>query len=198
MTPTTMRKCLAIAAALFIAVDASAAPPSQESVEALLAVTKTQTMMDSVYGNVEQMMRQGVQQAAHGETLSAEQQRVLDAVPARFVAVLREEFNWEKMKPMYVQIYRDSFDQEEIDGLVAFYRSPAGQALVNKMPGVMQKSMAMAQSQMQALIPRMKAAIDSAITDAKISKWRVTASSSPPAGDSGPWAPWNSLRDRPS
>ena len=70
--------------------------------------------------------------------------------------------------------------------------------LVNKMPGVMQKSMAIAQSQMQALIPRMKAAIDSAITDAKISKWRVTASSSPPAGDSGPWAPWNSLRDRPS
>jgi hypothetical protein len=170
MTPTTMRKCLAIAAALFIAVDASAAPPSQESVEALLAVTKTQTMMDSVYGNVEQMMRQGVQQAAHGETLSAEQQRVLDAVPARFVAVLREEFNWEKMKPMYVQIYRDSFDQEEIDGLVAFYRSPAGQALVNKMPGVMQKSMAMAQSQMQALLPKMKAAIDNAIAEAKISK----------------------------
>ena len=165
-----MRKLIAIAATIFIALDASAGPPNQESVEALLAVTKTEAIMDSMYGSIEQMMRQGVQQSVQGKTLSSEQQRILDAVPARFVAVMREEFNWAKMKPMYVQLYRDTFEQEEIDGLVAFYRSPTGQAFVNKMPLVMQKAMAMAQSQMQTLIPKMKTAIESAIAEAKVSE----------------------------
>lgn len=164
-----MRKLIVIAATIFIALDASAVPANQESVETLLAVTRTETMMDSMYGGMEQMMRQGMQQAVQGKTLSSEQQRIFDALPARFVAVMREEFNWTKMKPMYVQLYRDTFEQEEIDGLVAFYRSPAGQAFTNKMPLVMQKAMAISQAQMQAFIPKMKTAIESAVAEAKVS-----------------------------
>jgi len=87
----------------------------------------------------------------------------------RQTAAMREELNWEKLKPMHVQLYRDTFEQEEIDGLLAFYRSPVGQAFVNKMPLVMQKAMAMGQSQMQAVIPKMKTAIESAIAEAKVS-----------------------------
>lgn len=165
-----MRKLIAIAATLLIALDAFAGPPNPESIETLLAVTKTESTMDSMYGSVEQMMRQGVQQAVQGKSLSSEQQRILDAVPAKFVAVMREEFSWTKMKPMYVQLYRDTFEQEEIDGLIAFYRSPAGQAFTSKMPLIMQKAMAMVQSQMQTFIPKMKAAIDGAIAEAKLPK----------------------------
>ena len=163
-----MRQLIAIAAAIFIAFDASAGPANQESVETLLAVTRTETMMDSMSGGMEQMMRQGMQQAAQGKTLTAEQQRIFDAVPARFVAVMRAEFGWAKMKPMYVQLYRDTFEQEEIDGLIAFYRSPVGQAFTSKMPLIMQKSMALTQAQMQTFIPKMKAAMEGAIAEAKV------------------------------
>jgi len=38
------------------------------------------------------------------------------------------------------------------------------------MPTVMQKSMAIAQSQMQTLLPKMKAAIEQAVSDAKLTK----------------------------
>jgi hypothetical protein len=109
-----------------------------------------------------------MQQAAQGKTLTAEQQRIFDAVPARFVAVMRAEFGWAKMKPMYVQLYRDTFEQEEIDGLIAFYRSPVGQAFTSKMPLIMQKSMALTQAQMQTFIPKMKAAMEGAIAEAKV------------------------------
>jgi uncharacterized protein len=61
-------------------------------------------------------------------------------------AMLREEMTWDKLRPVYVQIYQESFTQEEIDGLIAFYESPAGFAFVEKMPFVMQKSMSIMQS----------------------------------------------------
>ncbi len=164
-----MRKLLILAVA-FITFSAHASPASQESVESLFAVMKTESMMDSIYGSMEQMMRQGMKQAVQGNTLSPEQQRIFDAVPAKFVTVMREEFNWGKMRPLYVQLYRDTFEQEEVDGLLAFYTSPTGQAFVNKMPVVMQKSIGLSQSLMQSLIPKMTAAINDAVAEAKLSK----------------------------
>lgn len=165
-----MRIPLLIGTLVFVAANAWADPASQESVETLLAATRAESTMDSMYGMVEQAMRQGMQQAVQGKTLSPEQQRVLDAVPGKFIAVMREEFNWPKMKPLYVQLYRDTFDQEEIDGLIAFYRSPTGQAFVAKMPVVMQKSIALSQSQLQTFLPKMRAAMEQAMAEAKIAK----------------------------
>ena len=156
-------------AALFVTLNAGATPASQESVEALLAATKTESMMDSMYSGMEQMMRQGMHQAIQGKTLSPEQQRIVDAVPSKFFAVVREELGWEKMKPQYVQLYRETFEQDEVDGLLAFYASPAGQAFVNKMPLIMQKSLALSQSLMQSLVPKMTAAMKDAMAEAKIS-----------------------------
>ena len=132
-----MRRLLACAA-LFVSVIAYATPPSPESVESLMAVTKAESMVDSMYSAMEQMMVQGMQQAVQGQSLSAEQQRLLDALPAKFIAVMRDEMNWQKMKPLYIQLYQDTFEQEEVDGMLAFYASPAGQAVVNKMPLVLQ------------------------------------------------------------
>ena len=162
-----MRKLLA-SAALLNALNAYATPASQESVENLLAATKVESMMDSLYMNMEQMMRQGIGQAIRDKPLNQEQRRVIDAMPAKFVAVMREEVSWQKMQPLYVQIYRDTFEQEEVDGLLAFYASPAGQAYVNKMPIVMQKSMAISQSVLQLLQPKMTAAMKDAMAQAKV------------------------------
>jgi hypothetical protein len=165
-----MRKLIVTAIVAFVTAQADAAPPSPDSVETLLTVMKTETMFDSVYASLEQMMRQSMQQRAGGKPMTAEQQRFLDAVPGRFVAVMKSEFTWAKLKPQYVQLYLETFDQEEVDGLLAFYRSAAGQAFINKMPTVMQKSMAIAQSQMQTLLPKMQAAIEQAVSDAKLTK----------------------------
>jgi hypothetical protein len=162
-----MRRLLALVT-LLASLNAYATPASQESVESLLAATKADSMMDSMYGGMEQMMRQGMKQALQGKSLSPEQQRIFDTVPTKFVAVMREEMSWQKMKPLYVQLYRDTFEQEEVDGLLAFYASPTGQAFVNKMPMVMQKSMALSQSLMQSIIPKMTAAMKDAMAEAKV------------------------------
>jgi hypothetical protein len=71
------------------------------------------------------------------------------------------------MKPIYVEIYRDSFDQTEIDGLIAFCRTPVGQSFIEKMPVVMQKSLVAKQTLMAPLMAKMRAAMDKAVAEAK-------------------------------
>ena len=165
-----MMKLLCTALVAFAAAQAAAAPASPQSIETLLALTKVEATLESLYSGMEQMMRQGMRQATQDKAVSPEQQRILDAMPGKFAAVIRTEMSWSKMKPLYVQLYAETFDQAEIDGLVAFYRSPPGQAFVNKMPIVMQKSLAISQGQIQNLIPKMKAAMDQALEEAKIGR----------------------------
>jgi len=162
-----MKKLAVAAAALLLSGALHAAPASPQSVEAVLEVTRVEAMLNTMYANLEPMMRQAMQQSVGGRKVTAEEQRLLDALPGKFAALMREEMAWEKLKPLYVQVYAESFDQEEIDALLVFYRSPAGQALIGKMPVVMQKSMALVQGQMQSFLPRMQKAIDEAMAEAK-------------------------------
>ena len=164
------RTLAALLTALLVTGAAHAAPPSEASIDELLAVTRVQRMLDSMFVNVEQMMRQSMAQAAGSQPMSPEQRRVLDATPAKFTAVMREEMSWSNMRSLYVEVYRDTFTQEEVDGLLAFYRSPTGAAFIEKMPAVMQKSMSVMQTRLGPLMEKMKAAMAQAMEEAKVAK----------------------------
>lgn len=154
--------------ALLTSLSAHGAPASPASIETLLTVTKSEAMMESMYAGMEQLMRQSITQTLQGKSLTAEQQRILDAAPTKFASVMRDEMSWQKMKPLYVQLYSETFEQDEVDGMLAFYESPAGKALINKMPLVMEKSMLLSQSLLTSVIPKMKAAMDEEMKRAKV------------------------------
>jgi uncharacterized protein len=86
--------------------------------------------------------------------------------------VLREELSWAVMRPGMAQIYRETLTQEEVNGLIAFYRTPAGQALITKMPQIMQRSMVYTQSRMATVSPRIQAAVEQAMREAGIQPGR--------------------------
>lgn len=73
--------------------------------------------------------------------------------------VLGEGVGWDKMKPDYVKMYSEAFTEEEMDAIVAFYRSPAGQQLVNKTPDIVSKTVAISQRRMAELQPTLQAAV---------------------------------------
>jgi len=145
-------------------------PPSPESIELLLTVTKAEERADTMLASVDQLMRQSMATAMQSQQLSVEQQRFVDATRTQIVQVLREELAWDKMRPLVVKIYQESFTQEEIDGLIAFYRSPTGVAFVEKMPLVTQKYMSIVQSRVAPMMEKMKAAIQRAAAEAKATK----------------------------
>lgn len=167
---TQMKKALSTIVLAMASFCAAAVEPSDASVEKLLSLSKAEAITEAIYGNLEASMRQAMEQSAAGKPLTDEQRRVFEAAPKKFVQVMRDEFTWATLKPLYIQIYKESFDQDEIDGLNAFYSSKAGQAYVDKMPVAMQRSMAAVQERMTPLIGKMTVAMKAVLEEAKLDK----------------------------
>jgi uncharacterized protein len=68
-----------------------------------------------------------------------------------------QEMSWDKVKEDYITVYAETFTEEELKGLVAFYKSPAGQALVKKQPEIMRRSMELSQKMMAKVMPQIQA-----------------------------------------
>lgn len=162
-----MKKLVALLA-LVASTAAFAAPPSKESVETLLALSKADQVLEAIHGNMEQSMRQGMQAAAGNKTLTPEQQKLLQTLPAKMTEFLRQEMSWAALKPLLVGVYVETFDQEEIDALTQFFRTPVGQRYIDKQPVVAQRSAAAAQQLLLPLVPKLQAAMATALRDAGI------------------------------
>jgi len=67
--------------------------------------------------------------------------------------VTLEKFSWAKMEGMFVDIYAEVFAAEELEGIIAFYESPAGQKFIAKQPELMAKTMEKMQGVMAELMP---------------------------------------------
>jgi uncharacterized protein len=98
------------------------------------------------------LMSNAIRDAQQGQTLTPERQAVLDGMKAKMTAVITESLNWDTLEPIYVRTYRASLTQDELDGMIMFYQSPAGQAYIRKMPLIMQNVMA----EMQGMIKGMQ------------------------------------------
>src|ERR1039458_4614950 len=133
-----------------------AAPPSDQSINQLLQLTKVDQHMDSVFTQMEGAMKTSLQQATKGKPLSADEQAILERKQAKMAGIMKEELSWEKMKDLYVQAYRETFSQEEIDGLIAFYRTPVGQSFVSKQPELMKRTMTILQQRMAPMVQRIQ------------------------------------------
>ena len=143
-------------AVLTFSLSAPAAPPSDQSVNQLLQLTKVDQQVDSVFTQMAGLLKTSIQQATKGKPLSPEEQAILDRQQAKMTGVLKEELSWEKMKDLYVQAYRETFSQEEIDGLIAFYQTPAGQSFVSKQPELAKRTMTIMQQCMAPLLQRIQ------------------------------------------
>jgi hypothetical protein len=123
------------------AVAANNAPASDASIREMLELTNARQMLDSVKGQMTAMMNTTMQNATRSQTITPERQAVLDRMATRMSAVVTDMMNWDDMLPMYLRTFRAAFTQDEIDGVIKFYKSPAGKSYIKKMPVVMQHVM---------------------------------------------------------
>jgi hypothetical protein len=134
------------AALLWILISASAvaannAPASDASIREMLELTNAQQMIAGMKGQMTAVMNTSMQNALKGQTITPERQAIIDRMMAKISAVATDMLNWDNLLPIYMRTYRDSFTQDEIDGVIKFYKSAAGQAYVKKLPLVMQNVM---------------------------------------------------------
>jgi hypothetical protein len=135
---------------------ANDAPASDESIQELLVITDAHKLIDTMKLQVQAMVRTSSKQAMQGQTMTPQKQAVLDRMQAKMEAALNEMLNWDSLQAMYLRTYRASFTQDELDGMMAFYRTPAGIAMIKKMPLVMQNVMGEMQSVMKPMQVKMR------------------------------------------
>lgn len=144
---------------------AAAAPASEASIREMLAVTEARKLVDGMYPQFDQMMKASMSQALHGQTMTPAQQKIADNMRARMMEIMKQELSWEVLEPIYLNIYQQSFSQEEIDGMLAFYKTPAGAALIKKMPLVVQNTMTAMQQRMGPMMQKIQASTRDAIAE---------------------------------
>jgi hypothetical protein len=155
-----MRTLYVVTISCLAAVTSSiAAPPSDQSINELLDVMNMPRMMDQILTNMDQEikagMQRGLQQSLRGREPTAEQRAEVDKFQKKLMGIMRDELTFDKVKDIYVRVYRETFTQEEVNGLIAFYKSPAGKAYVEKVPSVMQRAGAEMQSRIGPMVQKL-------------------------------------------
>ncbi len=165
-----MRALLIFIASALLCGTAAAAPASDASIEQLLGLNRTQGFLESVFAGVDQSVKRGLNEVMKDSALTPVQQGVVNALPGRVEALLRDSMSWDKLRPEFVALYRQTFDQEEVDGLIQFYSSKTGRAFVHKMPALQQSALVVSQKRLQVVLPQVQALILQALDDAQISR----------------------------
>ncbi len=140
MKTNQLRKLAIILCAAAASLVAADPKPSEASVKELLVLSDSPKMLDMSKGQLATMAGGPVQQALQGKALTPEIKKTVEAGGAKIMATLNEGLKWEFFEPTFVEIYQSMMTQEEVDGIVAFYKTPAGKAMVQKLPQLMQAS----------------------------------------------------------
>lgn len=122
--------------------------------ESLLNAMNVRQTVEKSFEIVKQMIPQQMEKMgnAMGQTPDPEAadhtSKMLDAIA--------EEISWDHIKDDYIGLYAETFTAEEMQGMIDFYQSAAGQALVSKQPILMQKSMQLNQQMMMRIMPKLQ------------------------------------------
>jgi hypothetical protein len=152
-----MKTLLLISVLLLAApVHAQTQPPSDASIRELLALSKSERLLDGMWQQMDEVMKSSVT-AATSQGLNDAQRKVMDDMSTQMVQIFRDVMSWKDLEPTFIGLYKETLTQSDVDGMVTFYKSDAGQALIEKMPLIMQRSMTLMTDKVQILSPRLKA-----------------------------------------
>lgn len=121
--------------------------------EELIKITDGDKVMDGMKAQVSMVFQQITSQMNVQEADKPK----LEKYTKRFEDILKEDMDWGKVRTQYVDLYTGTFTEKEIKSLVDFYKSDLGKKVSEKMPELMQKSMLVARTHMEIVVPKLEA-----------------------------------------
>ena len=123
--------------------------------EQLIQLTKTESVMEQQLGALRDRVNELANQQTGPGAQSSEQKALTDAYLKQVKGVTEDEVGWAKLRPIIIQVYAESFTDEDLDGIIAFYKSPAGQAMLAKTPELSGKTMTLIQDRIKEMQPKL-------------------------------------------
>jgi len=138
------------AALLFASTQALADAASHAAdAEKFLKLAHADRLTVPVYAQVQQMFAQRFAQAPASEG----KQALLESYQAKANAALDKAVGWDQLKPELVKLYTTNFSEAEMKDLLAFYQSPLGRKVLEKMPSLTAESAQMTQARLETAVP---------------------------------------------
>ena len=112
------------------------------------------------------VMQNALQQSAnltsqrYGGRMTPAATAALNDFQKKLTDVLQPQIGWDALKSDYVRIFAETFPEDQLDSMLAFYKSPAGRNLIEKLPGVEQQVGQILQMRVAALQPQVKQMFD--------------------------------------
>jgi hypothetical protein len=151
--------------AIFFAVVMMLAPVGARADEAskaakvkdLFAVTHVDHGLDRMRGAMEQQVQSTAKNASGAEAMTPEKKKIQQEYVDNSMKVVDQHFGWPVLEPEFLKLYMDSYSEADLDGMLAFYKSPAGQDMLSKAPALSAGVMEIVHGRMGDFQPKMQA-----------------------------------------
>jgi uncharacterized protein len=132
-------------------------PAKVAQIEELFSVQRLEQLHQQTLSQIEAIMNDQISKTALELAPSPEEREKaradVQAFEKQLFALIADRMKFENLKPELIKIYDESFSSEQLAGITAFYKSPAGQAYVQKLPELSSKSAALGTRLMQDAMP---------------------------------------------
>jgi hypothetical protein len=146
-----------VALAVLIALPCLADDASRtKKAEEYLKLAQVDRSMQQMLGMIVQQMKSGMIQQLTGMKIPPEMEKPMAEFQDKVGAMIAGAMSWDKLQPQYVKLLADAYTDEELDDIIAFYRSKSGQSMVSKAPQLMTKGAEIAQGQIATVTPELQ------------------------------------------
>ncbi|GAC1355215.1 MAG: hypothetical protein NVSMB3_00020 [Acidobacteriaceae bacterium] len=155
-----LRNLLALASAFLLALPLAHADQASKraKIQEMITLTNSEQMMNQMLDQMSAVMKSAATRQAAKYQFTPEQQQIQDKFNARISAIIAESLSMDKIRPIILQTYDETYSEEEIDGILNFYRSPIGKAFLAKTPQLMTRTMTLMQQKMMGVQPQLEQA----------------------------------------
>jgi hypothetical protein len=129
----------------------------QAKVKELFATMHMEHNLDRMRSAMEQQVEATAKNAPGTEAMTPEKKKAQQDFIDGSMKVVDENFGWSVLEAAYVKLYADTYTETELDGILAFYKSPAGQAMLVKTPELSAGVMQIVHGRMDDFQPKMQA-----------------------------------------
>jgi hypothetical protein len=125
-------------------------------VKELFAVMHMDHSLDRMRSAMSQQVQATAKNAPGTEQMTPEKKKMQQEFIDNSMKVVDDNFGWTVLEPAYVKLYADTYTEAELDGILAFYKSPAGQAMLTKTPQLAGGVMLIVHGRMDGFEPKMQ------------------------------------------
>jgi len=118
-------------------------------IEKLFVEMDTKSLVNTIYdqmGSMSKVMASRLQ-------IKENEMQVIKDFDVKLITLLKNKASWEHFQQPLVNIYAKNFSENEIDDLIAFYKTQTGKKMIKKMPSISIESMQLSQQILQTLYP---------------------------------------------